>query len=76
MSRWIPCKRREFIRKLRALCVEGPYGGTRHQFMIHKSHRLAIPTNSELSVPQLRFVLREVETILGQKLTLENWTDL
>ena len=34
MSQWTPCKRRDFIRRLRKIGFEGPYSGTRHQFMI------------------------------------------
>ena len=34
MSRWMPCKRRDFIKKLRQLGFDGPFSGTRHQFMI------------------------------------------
>ena len=28
MSRWSPCKRREFVRRLRALGFDGPFSGT------------------------------------------------
>jgi hypothetical protein len=42
MSLWQPCKRREFIKRLRKLDFDGPYSGTRHQFMIFGEHRLAI----------------------------------
>ena len=73
MSRWTPCKRSEFIRKLRKLGFDGPYSGTRHQFMIHSQLRLAIPTNPEYSVPQLRMMIREVEAILGRAVSLEDW---
>ncbi len=62
MSRWVPCKRREFVHKLRQIGFEGPYSGTRHQFLVHQNHRLAIPSNEEYSIPQLRFMLREVVT--------------
>jgi len=34
VSRWTPCKRGDFIRKLRRLGFEGPSTGTRHQFMV------------------------------------------
>ena len=47
MSRWSPCKRREFVRRLRALGFDGPLSGTRHQFMTFGSHRLTIPSNEE-----------------------------
>ncbi len=45
MSQWRRCKRQDFIRRLRKLGFEGPYSGTRHQFMVYKQHRLAIPSN-------------------------------
>jgi len=57
MSRWSPCKRRECVRRLRALGFDGPFSGTRHQFMTFGSHRLTIPSNEEFSAPQLRFML-------------------
>lgn len=73
MNRWTPCKRRDFIRRLRKLGFDGPYAGTRHQFMIYQNHRLAIPSNSEYSVPQLRFMIREVASILDREITTSNW---
>lgn len=76
MSRWIPFKRREFVQKLRQLGFEGPYSGTKHQFMIYMQHRLTIPSNNEYSVPQLRVMIREVEIILQRELTLEEWNSL
>lgn len=68
-----PCKRREFIKRLRILGFDGPYSGTRHQFMTYKNHRLAIPSNREYSVPQLKMMLREVEKILGRRILEEDW---
>lgn len=76
MSRWTPCSRREFIRRLRMLHFEGPYSGTRHQFMVFEQHRLAIPSNSEYSVPQLRMLIQEVEGILNREVPLEEWNGL
>lgn len=73
MSRWIPCKRRDFYRKLIAFGFTGPFSGTRHQFMIYGEYRLAIPSNDEYSVPQLRMMLREVERIIGRSVTIEEW---
>lgn len=60
MSRWSPCKRSDFVRRLRALGFSGPFAGTRHQFMVYEQHRLAIPSDREYSVPQLRMMLREL----------------
>jgi predicted RNA binding protein YcfA (HicA-like mRNA interferase family) len=76
MSRWTPCKRSEFIRRLRKLGFEGPYSGTRHQFMVYKQNRLTIPTNQEYSVPQLRMMIREAEEILARSITAKEWNDL
>ncbi len=73
MNRWTPCKRRDFIRRLRRLGFEGPYSGTRHQFMTYQNHRLSIPSNSEYSVPQLRFMVREIEAILEREITMSDW---
>ena len=76
MSGWLPCKRRDFIKRLRGLNFDGPYSGARHQFMVYKQHRLAIPSNVEYSVPQLRMLLREVERIIGRKITSDEWGSL
>ncbi|MFN6481416.1 MULTISPECIES: hypothetical protein [unclassified Nostoc] len=76
MSRWIPCKRRDFVKKLRSLGFDGPFSGTRHQFMVYGEYRLTIPSNDEYSVPQLRMMIREVEVILEREITLEEWNSL
>ena len=76
MSQWKPCKRRNFIQRLRKLGFEGPYSGTRHQFIVFKNYRLAIPSNAEYSVPQLRMMIREVEYILNRKIGVNEWNKL
>lgn len=76
MSRWTPCRRREFIRRLRLLSFDGPFSGTRHRFMTHGHYRLAIPSNAEYSVPQLRMLIREVEEITGREIKAEDWNRL
>ncbi len=76
MSRWSPCKRRQFIQRLRKLGFDGPFSGTRHQFMVYQEHRLAVPSNAEYSIPQLRMMLKEVELILGRKITADEWERL
>jgi len=76
MSRWTPCKRPDFVRRLRKLGFDGPYSGTRHQFMVFGQHRLTVPSNSEYSVPQLRMLIEEVEGIIGRKITMEVWNSL
>jgi hypothetical protein len=76
VSRLTPCKRTEFIRRLAKLGFEGPYSGTRHQFMSFGQHRLAIPSNPEYSVGQLRFMIREVEGIIGREIETDEWMRL
>ncbi|MSU59732.1 MAG: type II toxin-antitoxin system HicA family toxin [Pedosphaera sp.] len=76
MAAWRPLKRRDFIRKLRALGFAGPFSGTRHQFLVLGQHRQTIPTNSEFSVPQVRMLVRQVEAILGRTLSLDEWDSL
>ena len=76
MSRWSPCKRGDFIRRVHKIGFEGPFSGTRHQFMLFQQHRLTIPSNSEYSVPQLRVLIREVEGIIGFEITQDFWNGL
>jgi len=76
MPGWKPIKRREFVRRLRALGFDGPFRGTRHEFMVHNCRRQTIPSNTDYSVPQLRVLLRQVHAILGRRLTLDDWDAL
>jgi hypothetical protein len=76
VSQWRRCKRQVFIRRLRKLGFDGPYFGTRHQFMVYKQYRLAIPSNSEYSVSQLRMMLYEVEQITDRQISAEEWAHL
>jgi hypothetical protein len=76
MAGWRPLKRRDFIAKLRTLGFEGPYSGTRHQFMLMSAHRQTIPSNAEYSVPQVRMLVRQVATILGRSISADEWDSL
>ncbi len=76
MSQWTPCKRRDFINRLRELGFDGPFSETKHQFMVYKQHRLAIPSNTEYSIPQLKMMIREVENIIGREITADEWNRL
>ena len=76
MSQWEPCERRDFIKRLRKLGFDGPYSGTRHQFLVFENERLTIPSNAEYSVPQLRMMIREVEEILNRKINVNEWNNL
>jgi len=61
---------------LRRLGFEGPYAGGRHHFLVRGNHRLAIPTNAEYSVPQLKMMLREVAAIMQREVTQQEWNEL
>lgn len=76
MNRWNPCRRSVFIRRLRALGFNGPFSGTKHQFMTFANFRQTIPSNDEYSVPQVRMMVREVEDILGREITATEWNNL
>ena len=76
MGRLNPCKRRDFLKKLRKLGFEQPRSGTRHQFMIYQQYRLTIPSNSEYSVPQLKMMIKEVENIMSREITIDEWNEL
>jgi hypothetical protein len=43
--------------------------------MLYEQYRLAIPSNDEYSVPQLRMMIREVEEILERHIILEEWNN-
>lgn len=76
MAHWNPIKRRDFIRRLRQLGFEGPISGKRHEIMLYEHHRLAIPSNEEYSVPQLRMMLHQIEKILNRQITTQEWEQL
>jgi hypothetical protein len=76
MSQWQPCKRKVFIRRLRQLGFDGPYSGTRHQFMVYRNHRMSIPSDLEYSVPKLRMMLNEAESIIDRSISSDEWNGL
>lgn len=76
MSQWNPCKRNDFVRKLRKLGFDGPYSGSKHHFMIFSTNRLTVPSNSEYSVPQLKMMMREVTEIIDREISAGEWNNL
>ena len=44
--------------------------------MLRANHRLALPSNDEYSVPQLRMMIRQVEGILGREIGADEWATL
>lgn len=74
--KWTPCKRRVFIKKLKKPGFSNPEPGGKHFYMRYGTYTLAIPNNPEYSVPQLKMLLKEIESILGRKISLEEWKKL
>jgi hypothetical protein len=44
--------------------------------MVYEAHRLAIPSNTEYSVPQLRMIIKEVEVLIGREIMADEWNNL
>jgi len=44
--------------------------------MVYEQHRLAIPSNAEYSVAQLRMLIQEVEGILCREVAMDEWNSL
>ena len=76
MPTWSPCKRRDFIVKLRRLGFIGPFPGKRHEFMTIGGRRQTIPNNEEYSTPQVRMLVRQIELRVGRSISLEEWEAL
>ena len=44
--------------------------------MLFETYRLAIPSNDEYSVPQLKMMFEEIEGIIEKDLDTDVWNDL
>jgi len=76
MARWAPCKRKDFIAKLRKLGFESPEPGGRHFYMRHGTFTLTLLSNTEYSVLQIKMLLKEIEVGTKKKIALEDWQKL
>ena len=76
MGKWAPCKRREFIRRLKGIGFLTPEPGGRHFYMRHGTFTLTLPSNAEYSVSQVKMLLKEVELGIKKKILLEVWEKL
>jgi len=76
MTKWSPCKRRDFIKKLKRLGFSSPEPGGRHFYMRYGTYTFTLPNNPEYSVPQLKMLIKEIENILRRKVSLEEWQRL
>jgi len=76
MGKWKPCKRRDFIKKLKKFGFEPPEPGGRHFYMRYGNYTLTLPNNKEYSVPQLKMLLKEIESGIKKKIPFEEWENL
>ena len=76
MGKWNPCKRRDFIRKLRKFGFQPPEPGGNHLYMRYGTYTLTLPSNEEYSISQLKMLLREIEDGIERKLSLNEWERL
>ena len=44
--------------------------------MVYENHRLSVPSNSEYSVPQLKMMINEAESIIGRAILPNEWNNL
>jgi len=44
--------------------------------MVFENHRLSVPSNAEYSVPQLKMMINEVESIIDRSLSADEWNNL
>jgi predicted RNA binding protein YcfA (HicA-like mRNA interferase family) len=76
MAKWAPCKRKDFIRKLRKLGFDPPEPGGRHFYMRYELFTFTVPNNPEYSVPQVRMLVKEIELGIKKRISLEEWSAL
>ncbi len=61
MYKWVPCKRRDFIRNLKKLGFSDFEAGGRHGIMRFGSYKQVIPNNREYLVPQMKNAVKTSE---------------
>ena len=76
MGKWRPCKRRDFIKKLKKLGFGSPEPGGRHFYMRYGSYTFTLPSNKEFSVQQVKMLIDEIEHGIGKNISIEEWEQL
>jgi hypothetical protein len=76
MGKWSPCKRRDFIRKMKKFGFDRPESGGNHHYMRYGAYTLTLPSNEEYSISQLKMLLSEIEDGIDLKLSLDVWERL
>jgi predicted RNA binding protein YcfA (HicA-like mRNA interferase family) len=76
MPKWRPCKRKDFIRKLKKIGFKAPEPGGRHFYMRYGTYTLTLPSNKEYSISQVKMLIKEIERGIHQKIPLDEWESL
>jgi len=76
MGKWKPCKRRDFIKKLKKFGFGSPEPGGRHFYMRYGTYTFTLPSNKEYSVHQVRVLINEIEGGIGKTISIETWEKL
>ncbi len=76
MPKWKPCKRRDFIKKLKRIGFASPEPGGSHFYMRYGTYTLTIPSNHDYSVPQVKTLLKEIEQGIKREISLDEWERL
>ncbi|MEA3471432.1 MAG: type II toxin-antitoxin system HicA family toxin [Thermodesulfobacteriota bacterium] len=76
MGKWNPCKRREFIKKLKKVGFKPPEPGGSHFYMRYGTYTLTLPSNKEYSVPQVKMLLNEIEQGIKKEISSDEWESL
>ena len=76
MGRWKPCKRKDFIKKLKKLGFGSPEPGGRHFYMRPHTYTLTLPNNKEYSVAQIKMLISEIEHGIGKKISIREWENI
>ncbi|MBC8438418.1 MAG: type II toxin-antitoxin system HicA family toxin [Deltaproteobacteria bacterium] len=76
MDKLKPCKRRDFIKKLKKLGFGPPEPGGRHFYVRYGTYTLTLPSNREYSVPQIKMLLNDIEHGIDRKIPIKEWGNL
>ena len=66
MAKWKPCKRREFIKKLKKIGFAPPEPGGSYFYMRHGTYTFTLPSNDEYH-PKVKKDLRKVDKSIKSK---------
>ncbi|RMG25835.1 MAG: type II toxin-antitoxin system HicA family toxin [Methanobacteriota archaeon] len=61
------CKREQLIEKLQELNFYGPVTYAGQQFMIYHGYSFVLPNHEEITIPQFRMLLSEIENIVSKE---------